>query len=250
MSSDLHSSITTIMMRAVRAATKSVHRDFAEIDLIQNSKSGTLKFAKNSEKRIQKILIEELIKVKKDSFITDNEGNNIYGDPNAEHRFLIVPLDNFTNFMHAIPFFASGVLYQKLNYKKEYETLSIVIDVPVQREFYYCEKGGAVWRETYTEGNTKPTRLRVSERKLPDELLVNIPNVFLGDYSLEYTQIGSPLMEILYMASGKFDAIILNQEIYEPFLAIITESGGILELKNGKTIARNVNLENLSLQTK
>ncbi|MBN9542491.1 MAG: hypothetical protein J0G32_01665 [Alphaproteobacteria bacterium] len=248
MSLDIHSPVTNIMMRAVRAATKSVHRDFSEIDLLQNSKAGTLRFATNSVNRIRKILVEEIIKAKSECYVFDNEGNSIYGEKDSENRFLIIPVDNFDNFMHGIPMFATAIAYQKLNYKDEYETLSIVIDVPVQREFYYCEKGSAAWRETYTEGNTKPTRLRVSERKLPDELLTNASNVYVKDFKISSFISRSPLLDILYCANGKFDVLVMHDKAYEPFLTAIRESGGVVEDRQGKIIARNTFLDNISLK--
>lgn len=247
MSSENHSSITHIILKALRFATKFVHRDFAEIDLLQSSRSGTLKFASNTYAKIQRNLVTDLSEARPDAYIYNENGEVLFGSPSSEHHFLVVAMDSFSNFMHAVPLFATGVAYSKKNYKGDYETLSIVIDVPAQREFYYCEKGAAAWREVYTEGNTRPNRLRVSERKLPDELLVNCSHLKLPGFDLKKLSIDAPLIDILYTALGKFDAMRLKNPNLLPFLSIVTESGGVIDNTENGIIARNFVLDNIKI---
>ena len=54
-----------IMIKACEKASKSLIRDFGEIENLQVSKKGPSDFVTNADKKVEKILIEELLKAKK-----------------------------------------------------------------------------------------------------------------------------------------------------------------------------------------
>ena len=64
-----------VMIKAAEKASKSIIRDFGEIEKLQVSKKGPHDFVTKTDKHVEKILIEELSKTKKNySFLTEETG--------------------------------------------------------------------------------------------------------------------------------------------------------------------------------
>ena len=63
-----------IMIKACEKASKVIIRDFGEIENLQVSKKGPRDFVTKTDKKVEKILIEELSKSKNYSFITEESG--------------------------------------------------------------------------------------------------------------------------------------------------------------------------------
>ena len=59
------SSNLNLMIKAAEKASKSVIRDFGEVEKLQVSKKGPYDFVTKTDKNVEKILIEELSKSKK-----------------------------------------------------------------------------------------------------------------------------------------------------------------------------------------
>ena len=70
------SSNLNIMIKAAEKASKSVIRDFGEVEKLQVSKKGPRDFVTKTDKNVEKILIEELSKKKKNySFLSEEVGS-------------------------------------------------------------------------------------------------------------------------------------------------------------------------------
>ena len=64
-----------LMIKACEKASKIIIRDFGELENLQVSKKGPKDFVTKTDKRVEKILIDELSKSKKNySFITQETG--------------------------------------------------------------------------------------------------------------------------------------------------------------------------------
>ena len=102
------SSNLNLMIKACEKASKVIIRDFGELENLQVSKKGPKDFVTKTDKRVEKIIIEELSKSKKNySFITEESGK-IIGD--KKNIFWIIdPIDGTTNFLHGIPHFAISI---------------------------------------------------------------------------------------------------------------------------------------------
>ena len=61
------SSNLNIMIKAAEKASKSAIRDFGEVEKLQVSKKGPREFVTKTDIRVEKILIEELSKIKKET---------------------------------------------------------------------------------------------------------------------------------------------------------------------------------------
>ena len=70
------SSNLNIMIKAAEKASKSAIRDFGEVEKLQVSKKGPRDFVTKTDKHVEKILIEELSKTKKNySFLSEEVGS-------------------------------------------------------------------------------------------------------------------------------------------------------------------------------
>ena len=70
------SSNLNIMIKAAEKASKSAIRDFGEVEKLQVSKKGPRDFVTKTDKHVEKILIEELSKTKKNySFLSEEAGS-------------------------------------------------------------------------------------------------------------------------------------------------------------------------------
>ena len=99
------SSNLNIMIKAAEKASKSVIRDFGEIEKLQVSKKGPRDFVTKTDKHVEKILIEELSKTKKNySFLSEEIGS--IENKDKDNIWIIDPIDGTTNFLHGIPHFA------------------------------------------------------------------------------------------------------------------------------------------------
>ena len=97
-----------IMIKACEKVSKVIIRDFGELENLQVKKKGPKDFVTKTDKRVEKILIEELSKSKKNySFITEETG--IIKNSDKDTFWIIDPIDGTTNFLHGIPHFAISI---------------------------------------------------------------------------------------------------------------------------------------------
>ena len=123
-----------IMIKACEKVSKIIIRDFGELENLQVKKKGPKDFVTKTDKRVEKILIEELSKSKKNySFITEETGIIKNSDKNT--FWIIDPIDGTTNFLHGIPHFAISIAL-----KFNDEITSGVIFDPIKNEIFYAEK--------------------------------------------------------------------------------------------------------------
>ena len=86
------SSNLNLMIKACEKASKVIIRDFGELENLQVSKKGPRDFVTKTDKRVEKILIDELSKSKKNySFITEETGT--IENLNKNIFWIIDPID-------------------------------------------------------------------------------------------------------------------------------------------------------------
>ena len=122
------------MIKAAEKASKSVIRDFGELEKLQVSKKGPYDFVTKTDKNVEKILIEELSKIKKNySFLSEEVG--IIQNKDKENIWIIDPIDGTTNFLHGIPHFAICIAHMSSK-----EIISGLIFDPIKDEMFFSEK--------------------------------------------------------------------------------------------------------------
>ena len=206
-----------IMIKAAEKASKSVIRDFGEVEKLQVSKKGPYDFVTKTDKYVEKVLIEELSKIKKNySFITEETG--IIKNKDKENIWIIDPIDGTTNFLHGIPHFAICIALQHKN-----EIVSGLIFDPIKDEMFFAEKDKGAFLNNQ--------RLRVSKKNSIDECLFssNHEGVKFSNLNMRYS--GCAALDLAYVASGRLDGFFHNKINLWDVAAgeiLVKESGGIV----------------------
>ena len=206
-----------IMIKAAEKASKSVIRDFGEVEKLQVSKKGPRDFVTKTDKHVEKILIEELSKIKKNySFLSEEIGS--IENKDKHNIWIIDPIDGTTNFLHGIPHFA---ICLALESKKE--IISGLIYDPIKDEMFYAEKNKGAYLNNQ--------RLRVSNKNLIDECLFssNHEGVKFSNLNMRYS--GCAALDLAYVASGRLDGFFHNKiNIWDVAAGalLVEEAGGIV----------------------
>ena len=100
-----------LIYKACIKASKSLIRDFGEIEKLQVSTKGPGDFVTSADKKIEKILIEELSDAHPDYGILSEEVGEIKSK-STNKRWIIDPIDGTSNFMNGVPQFAISVAYE------------------------------------------------------------------------------------------------------------------------------------------
>ena len=123
-----------IMIKAAEKASKILIRDFGELEKLQVSLKGPSDFVTNSDKKVEKIIIEELSKSRKKFSILGEEIGEIKNS-DKENYWIIDPIDGTTNFLHGVPHFAISIAL-----KTKEEIVSGLIFDPIKDEIFSAEK--------------------------------------------------------------------------------------------------------------
>ena len=126
----LNSPKLNIMYKACMKASKSLIRDFGEIEKLQVSSKGPGDFVSSADKRTEKIIIEELLKAHPDYGILSEEIGSINVE-NKNYRWIIDPIDGTSNFLNGIPHFAISIGYEENNKIKS----GLIYD-PIKNELF------------------------------------------------------------------------------------------------------------------
>ena len=206
-----------LMIRACEKAAKVIIRDFGEIENLQVSKKGPKDFVTKTDKRVEKILIDELSKSKKNySFITEETGKII--NKNKNIFWIIDPIDGTTNFLHGIPHFAISVALQA-----DDEIIIGLIYDPIKNEVFYAEKDNGAYINNL--------RIRVSNKSNLDECLFasNCEGIKLIYPKLNLRNTGCAALDLAYVGCGRFDGYFhdkINLWDVAAGKIIIEEAGG------------------------
>ena len=218
-----------IMIKASEKASKSLIRDFGEVENLQVSTKGPLDFVTNTDIKVEKILIEELTKSKKNFSILSEETGFIKNKDN-KNIWIIDPIDGTSNFLHGIPHFAISIALQSEN-----EIVSGLIFDPIKNEMFYAEKNNGSYL------NNK--RIRVSKKKELNKCLFATNGKKFKNTNLHNRKSGSAALDMAYVAAGRYDGYFqenLNLWDIAAGLILVKEAGGIL---NEVDLTKNENLE-------
>ena len=206
-----------LMIKACEKASKVIIRDFGELENLQVSRKGPRDFVTKTDKRVEKILIEELMKSKKNfSFITEESGKILNKNKNV--FWIIDPIDGTTNFLHGIPHFAISVALEV-----DGEIVTGLIFDPIKNEIFYAEK--------YNGSFINNNRVRVSNKTNLDECLFasNSDGLKSAHPKLNLRSTGCAALDLAYVGCGRLDGFFHNKINLWDVAAgkiIIEEAGG------------------------
>ena len=229
----LNSPQINLITKACMKASRSLIRDFGEIENLQVSSKGPGDFVTSADKRTEKILIEELQKAHPEyGIITEETG--IINKSNTKNRWIIDPIDGTFNFMNGIPQFAISI-----GYEEENEIKCGVIFNPILNEMFCAEKGNGAYLNN--------SRIRVSnQKKIKDSLIVTggpkgaskIKEKIFSEYInvsnnvANVRKFGSAALDVAYVACGRFDGYWQRELNYWDIAAgiiILKEAGGFVD---------------------
>jgi myo-inositol-1(or 4)-monophosphatase len=224
-------------VKTCRRAAKTLIRDFGEIENLQVSVKGPGDFVTASDKKVEKIIIEELLKARPNYSILSEEIGKISND--ESFKWIIDPIDGTSNFLHGIPHFAISI---GLEHNKEI-ICGIIYD-PIKDEMFAAEKGNGSYLNNQ--------RIRVSARsKLKDCLIVTGGlkrnqkerdlalkeyDKFSSSVDIPVRKMGSASLDMAYVAAGRFDGMWQRNLNYWDIAAgiiLIKEAGGFVTDFNG-----------------
>ena len=215
-----------IMIKASQKASKALIRDFGEIEKLQVSVKGPSNFVSNADTKAEKIIIEELMKAKKNySIISEEDGSKINSD--SENVWIIDPIDGTSNFLHGIPHFAISIALKSNN-----EIISGLIYDPIKDEMFYAEKNSGAFFNNQ--------RIKVSKKKEIENCLFATggKEKVISDFITRKT--GSAALDMAYVAAGRYDGYFQNN------LNLWDVAAGIIIIKEAGGIVNEINLSNHS----
>ena len=206
-----------LMYKACMKASKVLIRDFGEIEKLQVSEKGPGDFVTASDKRVEKILIEELSIDKSGYSALTEETGKIEGEK-KNNRWIIDPIDGTTNFLNGVPHFCISIAYEENG-----NLVSGIIFDPIKNEMFIAQKGSGAYLNN--------SRMRVSNKSdFKNSLIVT------GGPRASSSKSGSAALDLAYIAAGRYDACWQRELNYWDIAAgiiILRESGGFVENLKG-----------------
>ena len=236
-----------VLVKACRKASKTLIRDFGEIENLQVSLKGPGDFVTASDKRVEKILITELQLARPKYSILSEEIGLIKND--EEFKWIIDPIDGTANFLHGIPHFGISI---GLEHNKEI-ICGIIYD-PIKNEMFIAEKGNGSYLNNQ--------RMRVSSRSdLKNcmivtggprhdaenrELVLEEYKKFSTKVEVPIRKMGSAALDMAYVAAGRCDGFWqrnLNYWDVAAGIILVKEAGGyVTDFEGDENYIENKNI--------
>ena len=228
----LSSANINVMVNACRKASKNLIRDFGEVEKLQVSIKGPGDFVTMTDKKVEKILIDELQKARSNYSILSEEIGEIKND--EEFKWIIDPIDGTSNFLHGIPHFGISVALEKNK-----EIICGIIFDPIKNEIFSTEKGNGSYLNNQ--------RIRVSSRKKLEDCILftggprqtsKNKEVALEEYKkfsskvlIPIRKFGSASLDMAYIAAGRCDGFWQRDLHYWDIatgILLVKEAGGFV----------------------
>ena len=228
-----------VMIKACENASKSLIRDFGEVEKLQVSIKGPSDFVTNADKKVEKTLISELQKSRPNYSILSEESEPIIKN-NSEFKWIIDPIDGTLNFLHGLPHFAISLALEKNN-----EIICGIVFDPIKNEMFFAEKDQGAYLNNQRIRVSKKKKFENSliltggplpahkNKKIVLEELIKISNKLNSPLRI----MGSAALDMAYIASGRADAYFkrdLNYWDIAAGIVLVKESGGFISDYSGK----------------
>ncbi|MEY3996408.1 MAG: hypothetical protein RL344_751 [Pseudomonadota bacterium] len=240
-----------IAVMAARKAGDIINHATLDLELIKVTHKGFGEYVSDIDHVAEKVIVELLLNAYPSHTVLAKENSsNTNNHSNSRYQWIIDPINGTTNFIHGLPHFAVSIALQVNGITEQ-----AVIYAPATNQLFTASKG--------LGGFCNNRRMRVSKRtRLLDALLGSSVAVKAATESrksdylmLDLTadtagvrHLGSPALDLAYVASGALDACyavgLKPWEIAAGAL-MVTEAGGLISdalgdnhyLKTGSLIA-------------
>jgi len=218
------------MIGAARKASRSLKRDFGEVENLQVSLKGPANFVTAADRRAEEILRAELHKARP-GYCFLGEESGLQEGTDKTHTWIVDPLDGTTNFLHGIPHFCISIALQR-----EDKIVAGVIYNPINDEFFTAEHGKGAFC------NDRRIRVATRQRLLDAVVCCGLPHHGRGDlgqFRKEFAVIqdkvaglrrfGAAALDLAYIAAGRFDVYWerdLSPWDFAAGVILVREAGG------------------------
>lgn len=233
----ISSPLMTVMVDAVRKASKGLRRDYGEIENLQVSRKGPGDFVSAADRKAEEVLRDALTKARPGYGMVLEESGIVEGTDKS-HVWHVDPLDGTSNFLHGIPHFAISV-----GLEREGQVVAGVIYDPVKDELFVAERGKGAYLNN--------RRLRVSGRVDMADALTAYGTPYLGRgnhprllrevaavmaVSGGTRRMGSAALDLAYVACGRLD-LYWERDLQTWDIAagiiLVREAGGFVTSADG-----------------
>ncbi|MCL4762280.1 MAG: inositol monophosphatase [Burkholderiales bacterium] len=247
----MHPMLTTAVKAARRAGT-IINRGARDLDLLTVSAKGPKDFVSEVDRAAEAAIVETLLTTYPDHAILAEEGTAKGENANADHLWIIDPLDGTTNFLHGFPQYCVSIALAHRGVVSQ----GVIYD-PVRNDLFTASRG----RGAYLNDR----RIRVSKRQHLRDCLIGTGFPFRdGSYLETYLAMmrrmiqntagirrpGAAALDLAYVAAGFYDGfweVGLNPWDVAAGSLLVIEAGGLVGdlvgdgnyLYSGQVIAAN-----------
>ncbi len=202
----LRSALLNVMIKAARKASRTLKRDFGELEHLQVSLKGPANFVTAADRRAEEIVREELEQARPGYTFVGEEGGVREGSDKT-HRWIVDPIDGTMNFLHGIPHFAISIALER-----DGTIVAGLVYNPATDEMFTAERGKGAF--------LNDQRLRVAGRRRIGDAVVAcaLPHPSRGDVELarnEHSAVqnkvaglrrfGAAALDLAWVAAGRYD---------------------------------------------
>jgi myo-inositol-1(or 4)-monophosphatase len=247
----MHPMLTTAV-KAARRAGSIINRGARDIDLLQVTAKGPKDFVSEVDRAAEAAIVQTLHAAYPNHAILAEEGTARDANANAEHLWIIDPLDGTTNFLHGFPQYCVSIAL----HHRGHITQAVVYD-PVRNDLFTATRGRGAF--------LNDRRMRVSKRQHLRDSLIGTGFPFRDGAGLDlYVRMmrtmmietagirrpGAAALDLAYVAAGYYDGfweVGLNPWDVAAGSLLIAEAGGLVGdlsgegdyLYGGQVIAAN-----------
>ncbi|CDX45577.1 inositol monophosphatase family protein [Mesorhizobium sp. WSM4935] len=255
------SALLNVMVQAAMKAGRSLSRDFGEVQNLQVSMKGPGDYVSQADRKAEEIVFAELSKARPGYAFLMEERGAVEGE-DAQHRWIVDPLDGTTNFLHGIPLFSVSIALERQG-----QIVAGVVYNPAMDELYTAERGGGAFmndRRLRVAGRSKLTDAVIGcgvphlGRSLHGNFLIELRNVMAEVSGVR--RLGSAALDLAYVAAGRMDGFwetgLSSWDIAAGIL-LVREAGGFVSdmdgaqgmLDSGEVVAGNEIIQRALLKT-
>jgi myo-inositol-1(or 4)-monophosphatase len=238
MSSTIHPMLN-VAVKAARAAGAIINRAALDVEAVRISQKQVNDFVTEVDQNSERVIIETLLTAYPDHGILAEESGSTHGNPNADHIWIIDPLDGTTNFIHGFPVYCVSIALQVRGKLEQ----AVVYD-PTRNDLFTATKGRGAF--------LNDRRIRVSKRTRLNECLLSTGFPFRpGDDFNKYLSLmgdvmqrtaglrrpGAAALDLAYVAAGFSDGFFelgLKPWDMAAGALLVTEAGGLISNFTGE----------------
>jgi myo-inositol-1(or 4)-monophosphatase len=228
----MHPMLTTAI-KAARRAGNIITRGARDLDRLTVTAKGPKDFVSEVDRAAEAAIVETLHATYPDHGILAEEGTGRDRNPDAEHVWIIDPLDGTTNFLHGFPQYCVSIALAH----KGIVTQGVIYD-PVRNDLFTATRGRGAF--------LNDRRMRVSRRAHLRDCLIGTGFPFRdGSYIDTYLRMmktmidhtaglrrpGAAALDLAYVAAGYYDGFFelgLNAWDVAAGSLLVLEAGGLV----------------------